>query len=686
MAPEQSAAPAGKAGRTRAGLLDMIFFAGSLLLFLVSRFDGLERYPIYFFCDEAVLTIRAAEYVANGFRDSFGQHLPTYFRNSEFVNLGVSVYAQILPFLLFGKSILVTRGTVVLIAATGMAAVGLMLRDFFKIRFWWVGVLVLSATPGWFLHTRTAFDPVLASALYVWFLYFYLRYRSGRPKSIFPALVFGALTFYTYNSFQPVVVVTALLFLVSDFRYHWQHRRVALWGLPLLALLAWPYVRFLSSNPDEMRFRLRSLDSYWVARDLTTAQKVRRYGQEYLRGFSPEYWLRHDSPAEIPRHKMKGYGQISWLALPFMAAGLVLSLRRARSPAYRALLFALLAAPVGGAIAQCTVTRTMTLLVAAAMLATLGLDLVLGFAARWIPAPVVGAAAFGALTFGQLVMLQDALDHGALWYRDYGLYGLQWGGKEVFGEARRDLTRNPSDRVVVSPIWANGTDLLARFFVGDDRRLDLQSMDWYAAERQDLNEHTLLIQTAPEYDQAVADPHFRLIRHERTIPYPDGTRGFEVFRMSYSENVDALFAAEKQARRRLVSDEVQIGGELVRVEHSVFEMGGVDQLFDKDPESLAKTKRVNPAVLELNFPTDHIFRGVTVAASDSEIRLTVVLLPATGGSPLRWTKEFRGLPPNPVLHLPLEPPAPPARKLRLEVQKLDGDEDAYVHVREVSWE
>jgi hypothetical protein len=349
-------------------------------------------------------------------------------------------------------------------------------------------------------------------------------------------------------------------------------------------------------------------------------------------------------------------------------------------------LFSLIAAPAGGAIAQCTITRTMTLVVAVAMLATLGLDLVLRLAARWIPAQAVGTAAFGVLTFGQLAMLQDALDHGALWYRDYGLYGLQWGGKEVFGEVRRDLARNPSDHVMVSSIWANGTDLLALFFVGDDRRMELQSMNWYAAERHDLDEHTLLIQTAPEYDQAVADPRFRLIRHEGTIPYPDGTRGFEVFRMGYSENADALFAAEKEARHRLVTDEVMIGGELVRVDHSVFEMGGLDQLFDKDPESLAKTSRVNPAVLEMSFPTDHVFRGVTIASTDTETQLTVVLFPTRGGTPLRWTKTFHELPPNPVLHLPLEPPAPPARKLRLEVKKLEGDEDAYVHVREVSWE
>jgi hypothetical protein len=328
----------------------------------------------------------------------------------------------------------------------------------------------------------------------------------------------------------------------------------------------------------------------------------------------------------------------------------------------------------------------MTLVVAVALLATLGLDLLLRLLARRIPANVVGAAAFGVLTFGQLAMLRDALAHGPLWYRDYGLYGLQWGAKEVFGEARRDLARNPSDHVVVSTIWANGTDLLARFFLGDDRRAELQSMNWYAAERHDLTDRTLLIQTALEYDQALADPHFRLLRHDGTILYPDGTRGFELFRMSYSPEADALFAAEKAARRRLVTDQVRLGAETVEIGHSLFEIGGLEQLFDKDPESLVKTGRVNPAVLEMSFPSDHVFRSVTVAATDPEMQLTVLVFSVKGRPPLRFTKAFHALPPNPVLHMALEPPPPAARKVRLEIRSLGQDEDGYVHVREVSWD
>ena len=211
---EGAAVPSGRDGPTPRQ--NLVFFVLALVVFLATRLIGLERFPIYFFCDEAVQTVQATRLLENGFRDEFGQLLPTYFRNTESFNLSIGVYFQVLPQMLFGHSVFVARATQVLVLLTAMAAVGLMLRDFFRLRYWWVGVLVLSALPGWFLHTRIAFELMLATSCYVWFLYFYLRYRFGATRAIFPALVFGALTFYGYNTFQPVIVVTALLLLAVD--------------------------------------------------------------------------------------------------------------------------------------------------------------------------------------------------------------------------------------------------------------------------------------------------------------------------------------------------------------------------------------------------------------------------------------------------------------------------------------
>ena len=95
--------------------------------------------------------------------------------------------------------------TSVLLTITAVAAVGLILRNAFHKRPWWAGTLLLSITPAWFLHSRTAFETILFASIYTWFLYFYLRYRQGAVKFAFPALVFAGFAFYSYSGGQIVI-------------------------------------------------------------------------------------------------------------------------------------------------------------------------------------------------------------------------------------------------------------------------------------------------------------------------------------------------------------------------------------------------------------------------------------------------------------------------------------------------
>src|SRR5262249_24552274 len=182
--------------------LDVVLFAGALAVFLATRLIGLDRFPIYFFTDEAVQTVAVADFLHHGLRNSLGELLPTYFPNGLSLNLSTSVYLQVVPYAAFGFSIFATRATSVLVALSGTAAVALLLRDVFRARFWWLGALVLSATPAWFLHSRTAFETVLATSLYAWFLYCYLRARGASPRWLYAAVVFAALGFYAYAASQ----------------------------------------------------------------------------------------------------------------------------------------------------------------------------------------------------------------------------------------------------------------------------------------------------------------------------------------------------------------------------------------------------------------------------------------------------------------------------------------------------
>ena len=92
---------AGLASRFEVHHLGAWLFGFAIAIYLLTRLIGLDRYPIYFFTDEAIQTLSMADLMAMNYRDSSGTWLPTYFRNGEYTNLGLSVYLQWLPLLLF---------------------------------------------------------------------------------------------------------------------------------------------------------------------------------------------------------------------------------------------------------------------------------------------------------------------------------------------------------------------------------------------------------------------------------------------------------------------------------------------------------------------------------------------------------------------------------------------------------
>jgi len=101
--------------------LGMTLFGLAISIYLLTRLVGLSAFPIYFFSDEANQTILAQDLVRDNFKSTNGEFLPTYFYNVDKYSLSASVYLQVLPYLVIGKSVFVTRATSVLV--TLLAAV-----------------------------------------------------------------------------------------------------------------------------------------------------------------------------------------------------------------------------------------------------------------------------------------------------------------------------------------------------------------------------------------------------------------------------------------------------------------------------------------------------------------------------------------------------------------------------------
>jgi hypothetical protein len=668
--------------------LPWALFAASLAVFAVTRLVGLDRFPIYFLADEGIGPVLGVHLFQHGLRDDQGNLLPAYFQNGAYWNLSLSVYLHGLTTTLFGTSIAVTRATCALLSLSAAVAAGLTMKVIFKLPVWWVVVLFLAATPAWFLHSRTGLETVMMVSFYAWFLSFYLLYRYRSPSYLFPALVAGALSFYAYADGQGVVTATAVLLLLSDWRYHARHLDTLRVGFLLLILLAWPYLRFRLQHPGALGYQFYLLNSYWLL-PISLTEKLQRYAGTYLYGLSPQYWFFPNSHGLI-RHQMKGYGNVATWQLPFVVVGAAVCLRRFRSSMHRTLLIAAVASPVASATVDIGITRVLSFVVPAAMLATVGFQTVLSLCRSPRLELFVAAVWSAVLAYAALAMFGAALADGPTWYQDYGLYGMQWGAKQLLQEAVPAYLRShPGDPVYVTPNWANGTDTLLTFFDLPFPQVQTASIDGWVSQKQPLPAGTEFVMMPDELQEAQSSGKFTGIRVDRVILHPDGTPGFYFVHLAYARGVDTIFAAQRRAELKPVRDQITLEGETVGVVHTRFDMGDVGAMFDGNLYTLARGIDVNPLLLDFRFPAPRRMSGLDGYFGNVDYRLSAVLYGPGSSQGSAYSRTFRyGA--NP-LDLPAGRQARlsfakgPARvvRLRLEVLYLGGGPQAHVHVFEV---
>ena len=686
--PQAGAMGTGIGGRLRArarawpySLATTLFMLAGLV-YLITRLIGLTEFPIYFFTDEAIQTNLAADLVRDNFHGRSGDFLPTYFENGDQFNLSFSVYAQLLPYLLFGKSAFITRVTSVLITLLGALAVGLALKEGFRSAYWWSGVLFLSITPAWFLHSRTAFETAEATALFAIFLYLYLLYRYREPKYLYPVLLAGALTFYTYSPAQLVIVLTGLLLAISDWRYHWENRSFGLRGLGLLALLALPYLRFTLQNPGESYNHLRILHSYWI-QPIPLSEKLGRYFSEYFYGLTPGYWYVPNN-RDLVRHVMRDYGHLLRATLPFTLLGLGIALKNIRSSAHRLVLIALLAAPSGAALVEIGITRALFIVVPAALLTVLGVSAIL----RWIegrglPQNVLALSLFGVLTVANFAMLRDALVNGPTWHDDYGLGGMQFGAQQIFGAIDEYRAEHPEDTLILSPSWANGTTEVVQFYQPAEEAIQLGSVEGYMFQQLPLDEHTILIMIPEEYQLALESGKFTDIQVEKTIPYPDGRAGFYFVRMRYADDIEAILAAEREARQELLGDRLLLEGQQVDIRYPHLDMGSVEAAFDGDADTLIRSLEANPLVIELDYPEPRLIAGLIARVGGAPTEIIVQITSAETGEVIESTRRVGESPSPREIDFEFQTPIL-ADNLRLSIRNTNEGEPAHVHLWEIT--
>jgi hypothetical protein len=261
---------------------------------------------------------------------------------------------------------------------------------------------------------------------------------------------------------------------------------------------------------------------------------------------------------------------------------------------------------------------------------------------------------------------------------------MQYGARQVFGAIEEVIADSPGTEIRLSPSWANGTDILARFFLSPEAPVRIENADGHLAERLPLTDEMLFVLTPEEYVRLIESPIMTDVRVERVIPFPDGRPGFYFVRMRYSAEADRILAEAEAERRRPVVEEVVVDGQTVLVTHPLFDMGTAVHLFDGDPFTLARTYDANPTRIVLAFPQPRSVSALSLTLGFRQASLTVRLVPASGGDPSSYTQDFRDLPESPTIEIRFESAPIDVQQIEIELRDLSDPPDGKLHILEIS--
>jgi hypothetical protein len=294
----------------------------------------------------------------------------------------------------------------------------------------------------------------------------------------------------------------------------------------------------------------------------------------------------------------------------------------------------------------------------------------------------VALGLFSVLSLANFGLLRDALVNGPTWYQDYGLGGMQYGGIQLFQDVQGYLKDHPGVDLIVTPTWANGPDILARYFLGDPLPVRLGNLDPYLERYTPMGENLAFVLTPSEYQQAVDSGKFTDIQVDWVTKYPNDAPGFYFTRLQYVAGIESILQAEQEARHQLQEGTLLIDGSTARVRFSMLDMGSISDILDGNQRTLARTLEANPFVIEITFPEVRPIGGMTFTIGDTEVDLTLKLSEAEGAEPVEYHFFLDGSFQQPQVSLTLDQ-VRMVKVLYIEIKDRRQEEPGHVHLWEI---
>ncbi len=212
---------------------------------------------------------------------------------------------------------------------------------------------------------------------------------------------------------------------------------------------------------------------------------------------------------------------------------------------------------------------------------------------------------------------------------------------------------------------------------------ELGSAEGYYSVAQPLEENQLFIMIPEEFDNLPLN-HFKEVKVEKTLPYPDGQPGFYFVRLHYADDIQEIIARELSERHELDYAETWWGDHLVKVGFTKLDMGSIDQLYDGDPTTLVRTWAVNPMQLVFDFPFPRELKQVELQVGGTATGIEM-MVKYEGQSDIHFFPQFLAEAPLPRIASFDLPAGGKVEQIAITIKNVNDPADGHVHLWEVSF-
>lgn len=278
-----------------------------LFLFLITRFYRIEQIPASVYWDEASIGYNAYSVLATG-KDEWGKLFPIHFRAFGEFKLPVYIYSVVVSVAIFGLNSFAVRFPSVIFSLFSVYIVYLLSKKIFQNQV--IGIMssfLFSISPWFFIFSRTGYEATAGLMFYLLGIYLYLL---SSKRTLFLAAVSMICSFYSYNSFRLIIILTLPLLVLLPGNPIKYIRKNIIFSVLLLTVIV------ISLIPT---YRLYVFDN-GASRLSAIGGLVgtKRFIANYLSHFSPSFLIFN---GDLNLRSQQGFGQTFFAELLFFIVG-----------------------------------------------------------------------------------------------------------------------------------------------------------------------------------------------------------------------------------------------------------------------------------------------------------------------------------------------------------------------------